>query len=93
MSPLSSLTNNYSYLGIYCAFVGVTVVSHAYAQLIYTFASLRASRSIHAKLVQSLLTSTFRWLDVTPTSRVITRCTQDIQASECVHISTAEPDR
>jgi hypothetical protein len=24
----------------------------------------------------------YRWLDVTPNSRVITRCTQDIQASK-----------
>ncbi|EKM56938.1 uncharacterized protein PHACADRAFT_208107 [Phanerochaete carnosa HHB-10118-sp] len=68
------------YLGIYCACVGGMVMMHVYAQLIYTFASIRASRAIHVKLVKSLLSSTFRWLDVTPMSRVTTRCTQDIQA-------------
>jgi hypothetical protein len=39
-----------------------------------------ASRKIHDRLVVSLLGSTFRWLDQTPVSRVIARCTQDIQA-------------
>ncbi|KAF8994369.1 hypothetical protein BDZ89DRAFT_1123364 [Hymenopellis radicata] len=32
------------------------------------------------KLMQSILGTTLRWLDTTPTSRVIARCTQDIQA-------------
>jgi ABC-type multidrug transport system fused ATPase/permease subunit len=32
------------------------------------------------RLVKALLNSTFRWLDKTPTSRVIARCTEDIQA-------------
>ncbi|GJE86639.1 multidrug resistance-associated ABC transporter [Phanerochaete sordida] len=68
------------YLEIYCAFVAATILTHVYAQIIYTVAMLRSSRSIHAKLVTSLLASTFRWLDVTPISRVTTRCTQDVQA-------------
>ncbi|EKM56944.1 uncharacterized protein PHACADRAFT_254352 [Phanerochaete carnosa HHB-10118-sp] len=67
------------YLGIYCACVSVMVLTHVCSELVYTIASLRASRTIHAQLVKSLLSGTFRWLDVTPTSRVITRCTQDIQ--------------
>jgi hypothetical protein len=29
-----------------------------------------------------MLMVVYRWLDVTPNSRVITRCTQDIQASK-----------
>ncbi|KIP03407.1 hypothetical protein PHLGIDRAFT_242940 [Phlebiopsis gigantea 11061_1 CR5-6] len=68
------------YLGVYCSLVGLVVLAHIYAVLVYTYASLRASRTIHSSLVRSLLGSTFRWLDVTPTSRVIARCTQDIQA-------------
>ncbi|KAE9406279.1 P-loop containing nucleoside triphosphate hydrolase protein [Gymnopus androsaceus JB14] len=35
--------------------------------------------SIHKQLVQSVLGTTMRWLDTTPTSRVITRCTQDMR--------------
>ncbi|KAG1889339.1 hypothetical protein F4604DRAFT_1711826 [Suillus subluteus] len=46
----------------------------------YYRGSMRASRSIHKKLIQSVLGTTLRWLDTTPTSRVITRCTQDIRA-------------
>ncbi|THH01300.1 hypothetical protein EW026_g1369 [Hermanssonia centrifuga] len=56
------------------------VLFHISASLTWTCGSIRASRSIHRQLLTSLLGSTFRWLDVTPTSRVIARCTQDIQA-------------
>lgn len=41
---------------------------------------ISAARKIHARLVNALLNSTFRWLDKTPTSRVLARCTEDIQA-------------
>ncbi|KAF8994841.1 P-loop containing nucleoside triphosphate hydrolase protein [Hymenopellis radicata] len=39
-----------------------------------------ASQSLHHQLMQSILGTTLRWFDTTPTSRVIARCTQDIQA-------------
>jgi hypothetical protein len=39
---------------------------------------VRASLLVHRRLINSLLASTFRWLDTTPTSRIITRCTHDI---------------
>ncbi|KAI0703637.1 hypothetical protein BC835DRAFT_1262769 [Cytidiella melzeri] len=68
------------YLGIYSFIVLMVVVTHLWGEIVYTFATLRASRIIHGKLISKLLGSTFRWLDVTPTSRVIARCTQDIQA-------------
>ena len=63
---------------------------------------LRASRTIHAKLIDSVFGSTFRfvnnsllellrliyyayrWLDETPTGRIIARCTQDIRAIDGV---------
>lgn len=44
------------------------------------FASFRAGRVIHDQLSESLLIATFRWLDTTPTSRIMTRCTQDVQS-------------
>ncbi|EPS98690.1 hypothetical protein FOMPIDRAFT_1037403 [Fomitopsis schrenkii] len=49
------------------------------AAYVYLIGSVRASRVIHNKLISSVLTATLRWLDKTPTSRIIARCTQDIQ--------------
>ncbi|PSR71469.1 hypothetical protein PHLCEN_2v12736, partial [Hermanssonia centrifuga] len=68
------------YLSVYSTIVLGVVLFHISASLTWTCGSIRASRSIHRQLLTSLLGSTFRWLDVTPTSRVIARCTQDIQA-------------
>ena len=59
---------------------GITFYCTSY--VIYLFGVVRASRSIHKTLVGSILSATLRWLDKTPTSRIITRCTQDIQCSE-----------
>ncbi|KAH9166805.1 hypothetical protein EDB89DRAFT_2245995 [Lactarius sanguifluus] len=47
---------------------------------VYTFGALRASRTIHRILIDSVLSTSLRWLDTTPTSRIITRVTQDIRA-------------
>ncbi|KAF5389262.1 hypothetical protein D9757_003539 [Collybiopsis confluens] len=52
------------------------VLTSAHVQFI--LASIRASESIHNRLVESVLAATFRWLDETPLSRIITRSTQDI---------------
>ncbi|KAI0685987.1 hypothetical protein BC835DRAFT_1420713 [Cytidiella melzeri] len=68
------------YLGIYALIVLLVVLFNLVGEVSYTFGTLRASRIIHGKLISKLLGSTFRWLDVTPTSRVIARCTQDIQS-------------
>ncbi|KAE9395907.1 P-loop containing nucleoside triphosphate hydrolase protein [Gymnopus androsaceus JB14] len=58
--------------------------------LIYVFGTIRASRAIHKELIASIFGAgdtentlahdLTRWLDTTPTSRVIARCTQDIRA-------------
>jgi ABC-type multidrug transport system fused ATPase/permease subunit len=48
--------------------------------IFYTLGAFRASRSIHKQLIESVLGTSLRWLDVTPTSRVIARCTVDIRA-------------
>ncbi|KAH9041259.1 hypothetical protein EDB85DRAFT_1921835 [Lactarius pseudohatsudake] len=47
---------------------------------VYVYGAVRASRTIHRTLIESVLGTTLRWLDTTPTSRVITRVTQDIRA-------------
>lgn len=44
----------------------------------YLFGTMRASRVIHDALTDSILGTTLRWLDITPTSRITTRLTQDI---------------
>ncbi|KAJ3543408.1 hypothetical protein NM688_g5857 [Phlebia brevispora] len=68
------------YLGVYASLVFMTVLLHIWHTVLYAGATMRSSRTIHGKLISSLVGSTFRWLDVTPVSRVIARCTQDIQA-------------
>ncbi|TFY61104.1 hypothetical protein EVG20_g7183 [Dentipellis fragilis] len=67
------------YLMIYCLLALISVIIYSSAFVVYVFGSLRASRSIHRRLIESILGTTLRWLDTTPTSRVITRCTQDIR--------------
>ncbi|RPD55442.1 P-loop containing nucleoside triphosphate hydrolase protein [Lentinus tigrinus ALCF2SS1-7] len=67
------------YLTVYTALVGAGTVFSAFCVFYYVFGSIRASRIIHEKLVVSILGTTLRWLDKTPTARIITRCTEDIQ--------------
>ncbi|KAE9405089.1 P-loop containing nucleoside triphosphate hydrolase protein [Gymnopus androsaceus JB14] len=67
------------YLTGYTLILIFVVVMFSIGFVIYLFGALRASRSIHKQLVQSVLGTTLRWLDTTPTSRVITRCTQDMR--------------
>ncbi|KAJ7931122.1 hypothetical protein B0H13DRAFT_2228071 [Mycena leptocephala] len=57
-----------------------SLVLFALTYIYYTIGSFRASRIIHRQLVESVLGTTFRWLDFTPTSRIIARCTVDISA-------------
>ncbi|TFK52961.1 P-loop containing nucleoside triphosphate hydrolase protein [Heliocybe sulcata] len=67
------------YLAIYCIIVALTAVSAYITRSTYFRGSIRASRRIHHHLMQSVLHTTLRWLDETPTSRIMTRCTQDIR--------------
>ncbi|GJF00392.1 ATP-binding cassette transporter [Phanerochaete sordida] len=68
------------YLGVYSLILVVQVASNLTKSLVNALGSIRASRIVHERLMVSVFGSTFRWLDVTPTSRIITRCTQDVQA-------------
>lgn len=43
---------------------------------------LRASRQLHLRLINAILGTTLRWLNTTPTSRIIARCTRDIRAGQ-----------
>lgn len=68
------------YLSVYGALLLLGSCLYIPGYLLYYRGTLRASRAIHKKLVEAVLGATLRWLDTTPTSRVITRCTQDIRA-------------
>ncbi|GJE87807.1 multidrug resistance-associated ABC transporter [Phanerochaete sordida] len=66
------------YLSLYVGVISTSVVFMALGYTVYMFGTLRASRIIHQLLVDTVLNATLRWLDKTPSSRIIARCTQDI---------------
>ncbi|KAJ6576978.1 P-loop containing nucleoside triphosphate hydrolase protein [Mycena vulgaris] len=78
-SPPGTVSVSY-YLGVYCLIVLFDVVARSTAEIMFTYAVLRASRVIHRQLIESILGTTLRWLDITPASRVIARFTADITA-------------
>lgn len=68
------------YLGGYALILSFLIVMYLSSNLYYLHGVIRACTTIHKKLVDAILGTTFRWLDKTPTARIITRCTQDIRA-------------
>ncbi|EIW86373.1 hypothetical protein CONPUDRAFT_78742 [Coniophora puteana RWD-64-598 SS2] len=68
------------YLSGYSILLLLATIFFTTAYALYYWGSMRASRILHQKLISSVLGTTLRWLDTTPTSRVITRCTQDVRA-------------
>lgn len=68
------------YLAAYALLLLAGAIAYGTGSTVYIFGTVRASRSIHGKLIEAILGTTLRWLDTTPTSRVITRVTQDIRA-------------
>ncbi|KAI5122640.1 hypothetical protein M0805_008724 [Coniferiporia weirii] len=68
------------YLGIYVLVNMSGYISDFISQVVWVHCSMRASRVIHLGLLESIFTSPFRWLDVTPVGRIITRCTQDMSS-------------
>ncbi|KAF8956143.1 P-loop containing nucleoside triphosphate hydrolase protein [Flammula alnicola] len=75
------------YLTGYVGLVILMLVVFCCAQTTLTLGALRASASLHKRLIEAILGTTLRWLDKTPTSRVITRVTQDVAA-----VDTTIPD-
>ncbi|EKM60769.1 uncharacterized protein PHACADRAFT_246884 [Phanerochaete carnosa HHB-10118-sp] len=68
------------YLTGYSLMLVFVATAYIIGYVVFVYGTLRASRTIHRDLVMSVLGTTLRWLDKTPTSRIITRCTQDMQA-------------
>ncbi|KAK7462805.1 hypothetical protein VKT23_020779 [Stygiomarasmius scandens] len=74
-----SAVNVVYYITIYACILGFSTFAFSAAFIVFLFGSIRASKIIHKKLVESILGTTLRWLDTTPTSRIITRCTKDMR--------------
>ncbi|KAI9061280.1 P-loop containing nucleoside triphosphate hydrolase protein [Trametes sanguinea] len=66
------------YLSTYTMLLALDMFVFACTASYYVFGSLRAARIVHKQLVTSVLGTTLRWLDKTPTARIIARCTEDI---------------
>ncbi|KAI0644413.1 multidrug resistance-associated ABC transporter [Trametes meyenii] len=77
--PASEISVAY-YLSVYVLLVLVTIATYTSVWILYVVGGIRASSAIHTQLVTTVLGTTLRWLDKTPTSRIIARCTADIQA-------------
>ncbi|KAL4069345.1 P-loop containing nucleoside triphosphate hydrolase protein [Scleroderma citrinum] len=77
--PASKVDVKY-YLTIYALLLLFGATMYIPGSILYCLGAVRASRAIHRRLIEAVLGTTLRWLDTTPTSRVITRCTQDIRA-------------
>ncbi|KAF7340501.1 Multidrug resistance-associated ABC transporter protein [Mycena sanguinolenta] len=67
-------------LSVFVAIVFISTSSFCIVFLYLVFGQLRASRVIHKTLINSVLGAPLRWLDVTPTSRIIARVTNDVRA-------------
>ncbi|KZV91533.1 P-loop containing nucleoside triphosphate hydrolase protein [Exidia glandulosa HHB12029] len=68
------------YVSGYGALVALSLAVYSVAFMVFLIGSMRASRTIHNRLISSILGTTLRWLDIVPVSRVITRCTQDLRS-------------
>lgn len=75
--PPSAISAPY-YLSVLIGFIILSVSLYSMNFLVFVYGSLRASKRIHSTLFSSVLGSTWKWLDMTPTARVIVRATQDI---------------
>ncbi|EMD39545.1 hypothetical protein CERSUDRAFT_150070 [Gelatoporia subvermispora B] len=68
------------YLDVYSMMLLSLVLIYGSGYVVWILGNIRASKRVHNDLVTSVLGSTLRWLDKTPVSRIITRCTKDINA-------------
>ncbi|TCD68828.1 hypothetical protein EIP91_009695 [Steccherinum ochraceum] len=66
------------YLTLYSVTILGGFAAYAASYGLWVVGSIRASRRVHQLLVESVLGAALRWLDKTPISRILTRCTQDI---------------
>lgn len=67
------------WLGWYIIWVVLGTLSVALATVLYYQGSMRASRIVHARLVDKIFGSYLRFLDTTPVGRIISRFTKDMK--------------
>ncbi|KAJ7062926.1 P-loop containing nucleoside triphosphate hydrolase protein, partial [Mycena amicta] len=67
----------FKYLGVFSGIVALSTTIYIVAYVYFTLGSFNASKAIHTKLMDSVFATTFRFLDVTPTSRFVARFTGD----------------
>ncbi|KAG8882435.1 hypothetical protein FRB97_008251 [Tulasnella sp. 331] len=72
------------YLTGYMAISLASLLLMTIGLLVYLIGSLRASKLAHERLTSSVLHAPLRWLDSTPSGRIIARFTQDINAADNV---------
>ncbi|KAJ7246497.1 multidrug resistance-associated ABC transporter [Mycena rebaudengoi] len=68
------------HLGVYTAIMVVALSFTSLDAILFMFGSIRGSKAVHKSLIASVLQTTLRWLDTTPVSRIIARCTSDVAA-------------
>ncbi|KAF9811113.1 hypothetical protein IEO21_06662 [Rhodonia placenta] len=66
------------HLSMFASIILAGFIMFSLYSVVFLVGSLRASRVIHKALITSVLGTTMRWWDKTPTGRVVARCTQDI---------------
>ncbi|KAJ3747371.1 multidrug resistance-associated ABC transporter [Lentinula detonsa] len=77
--PASSVSVSW-FLSVYATLLVLSLTTYSSGFALWIFGSIRAGQIIHRRFIDSIVASTFRWLDVTPTSRIMTRATADIRS-------------
>ncbi|KAF5389764.1 hypothetical protein D9757_005974 [Collybiopsis confluens] len=72
------------FLGVYVAILAIVIASNAATSAFFISGTLRGCRRIHEQLADVILGTTLKWLDKTPTSRILTRFTQDINSIDSI---------
>ncbi|KAF7368881.1 ATP-binding cassette transporter [Mycena venus] len=70
----------FKYIVNFSLIVLVDMIVTCLAYIYFSLGSFNASKEIHTQLLNSIVGTTFRWLDTTPTSRITARFTADIDA-------------
>ncbi|KAJ7818819.1 hypothetical protein B0H13DRAFT_2242056 [Mycena leptocephala] len=68
------------FLSVFVAIVFISTATLSAVFFYIVFGQLRASKVIHENLINSVLSAPLRWLDTTPTSRILARVTNDVKA-------------
>ncbi|KAJ3301013.1 hypothetical protein HDU76_005897, partial [Blyttiomyces sp. JEL0837] len=77
--PVNDATKDTMYYITIYGFIGLCkVLNFAIYEIISTLASLKASRTLHQKLVSSVLGAPLRFFEVTPLGRILNRFSKDI---------------